>query len=242
MAATKRPLVRSAPIVRRGDRATRSCKLAPAPHGAEPGDVRRAGRQRAHDARARARRRDRRRADVGFTLQLALWLWFTVLFANFAEAMAEGRGKAQADALRKTRTETTRPSGSQDRRDHLERRVACSRPTCRTGDLVLVQAGRPHPGRRRGRRGRRLGGRVGDHRRVRPGHPRVRRRPLGGHRRHQGAVRLARRPHHAPNPGETFLDRMIALVEGAVAAEDAERDRAHDPARPGSRSSSARRA
>src|ERR1700716_4109412 len=45
-------------------------------------------------------------ADVGFTLQLALWLWFTVVFANFAEAMAEGRGKAQADSLRKSRTET----------------------------------------------------------------------------------------------------------------------------------------
>ena len=46
-------------------------------------------------------------ADWGFTLQLALWLWFTVLFANFAEAMAEGRGKAQADSLRKSRTQTT---------------------------------------------------------------------------------------------------------------------------------------
>jgi len=43
--------------------------------------------------------------DIGFTVQIALWLWFTVLFANFAEAMAEARGKAQADALRKTRTD-----------------------------------------------------------------------------------------------------------------------------------------
>ena len=47
-----------------------------------------------------------RGALIGFELQIALWLWFTVLFANFAEAMAEGRGKAQADNLRKTRTET----------------------------------------------------------------------------------------------------------------------------------------
>ena len=46
-------------------------------------------------------------AVIGFTLQIALWLWFTVLFANFAEAMAEGRGKAQADALRKAKSETT---------------------------------------------------------------------------------------------------------------------------------------
>ena len=44
-------------------------------------------------------------AGIGFTLQIALWLWFTVLFANFAEAMAEARGKAQADALRKTKTD-----------------------------------------------------------------------------------------------------------------------------------------
>ena len=46
------------------------------------------------------------RGDAGFTGQIAAWLWFTVLFANFAEAVAEGRGKAQADALRRTRTET----------------------------------------------------------------------------------------------------------------------------------------
>src|SRR5277367_3811899 len=45
-------------------------------------------------------------APVGFLVQITLWLWFTVVFANFAEAMAEGRGKAQADALRKTRTQT----------------------------------------------------------------------------------------------------------------------------------------
>ena len=52
---------------------------------------------------------------LGFTFQIILWLWFTVLFANFAEALAEGRGKAQANALRKTRTQTTanrmRPDG-----------------------------------------------------------------------------------------------------------------------------------
>src|ERR1700760_4197954 len=45
-------------------------------------------------------------ANLGFTFQIILWLWFTVLFANFAEAVAEGRGKAQADSLRKTRTES----------------------------------------------------------------------------------------------------------------------------------------
>ncbi len=64
----------------------------------------------------------RGRSDWGFTLQLALWLWFTVLFANFAEAMAEGRGKAQADTLRKSRTQTTakrlKTSGNQVDRPH----------------------------------------------------------------------------------------------------------------------------
>jgi potassium-transporting ATPase ATP-binding subunit len=48
----------------------------------------------------------RGRGSFGFNLQITLWLWFTVLFANFAEAMAEGRGKAQADTLRKARSET----------------------------------------------------------------------------------------------------------------------------------------
>ena len=59
------------------------------------------------------------RSSVGFELQITLWLWATVLFANFAEAMAEGRGKAQADTLRKTRTETVanrlRPDGQAER-------------------------------------------------------------------------------------------------------------------------------
>src|SRR5262245_12744666 len=45
-------------------------------------------------------------ANIGFTVQIVLWLWFTILFANFAEAIAEGRGKAQADSLRRQRTET----------------------------------------------------------------------------------------------------------------------------------------
>ena len=51
--------------------------------------------------------------DLGFTFQITLWLWFTVLFANFAEAMAEGRGKAQADTLRKTKTETVAPRSTE---------------------------------------------------------------------------------------------------------------------------------
>ncbi len=87
--------------------------------------------------------------DAAFTGQIAAWLWFTVLFANFAEAIAEGRGKAQADTLRKTRT-----------RDDGHAR--CERSTMSTGnafrprssgasDLVLVVGGRHHSRRRRRR-------------------------------------------------------------------------------------------
>ena len=76
-----------------------------------------------------------------FDLQITLWLWFTVLFANFAEAMAEGRGKAQADALRKAKSETTaarlRPDGSTEE-------VASS--DLRSGDLCLIVAGNMIPG------------------------------------------------------------------------------------------------
>jgi hypothetical protein len=72
--------------------------------GEEPGDVCGRGGQRADDGAA-----DRQHGaptGFGFNLQITLWLWFTVLFANFAEAMAEGRGKAQADTLRKAKGET----------------------------------------------------------------------------------------------------------------------------------------
>ena len=79
-------------------------------------------------------------ANLGFTFQIILWLWFTVLFANFAEAVAEGRGKAQADSLRKTRTESqaklltgTSPA------DHTYRLVAGT--SLKVGDIVLVEAG-----------------------------------------------------------------------------------------------------
>src|SRR5215471_13211050 len=76
-------------------------------------------------------------ADLGFTFQIILWLWFTVLFANFAEAVAEGRGKAQAESLRKTRTESQAKllSGS----DGTVRMVAGT--SLKVGDIVLVEAG-----------------------------------------------------------------------------------------------------
>src|SRR6266542_2933011 len=79
--------------------------------------------------------------EAGFTGQLAVWLWFTVLFANLAEAVAEGRGKAQADTLRKTRTETSarrrRPDGTVEE---------CPSTALKVGDCCVVEAGQVIPG------------------------------------------------------------------------------------------------
>src|SRR5262245_59261472 len=74
--------------------------------------------------------------SIGFELQITLWLWLTVLFANFAEAMAEGRGKAQADTLRRAKTETT---ARRERQDRTYETVAA--PALRKGDIVRVEAG-----------------------------------------------------------------------------------------------------
>lgn len=76
--------------------------------------------------------------DLGFNLQISLWLWFTVIFANFAEAMAEGRGKAQADALRKTRTQmmARKLMGGLDAK---EEQVSATQ--LKPGDLVVCEAG-----------------------------------------------------------------------------------------------------
>src|SRR5438874_9675712 len=76
-------------------------------------------------------------ANLGFTFQIILWLWFTVLFANFAEAVAEGRGKAQADSLRKTRTESqAKLLNGADQAFKL-----VSGTSLKIGDVVLVEAG-----------------------------------------------------------------------------------------------------
>ena len=134
-------------------------------------------------------------APAGFILAVSVWLWFTVLFANFAEAMAEGRGKAQAEPRCGRRAATSRPSALARPRArgavHGGPRHELAQGRCRAG------RGRGfHPGRRRGDRGHRLGGRERHHRRERAGHPRERRRPQRGHRRHAGALRLADRPRH----------------------------------------------
>ena len=155
-----------------------------------------------------------------FTGQVAFWLWFTVLFANFAEAMAEGRGKAQADTLRKARTETVAHKLLAG--DRIEVVPAAS---LRKGDVVMRQGRRVHPRRRRDHRRRGVGGRIGDHRRIGAGHPRIRRRSIRGDRRHardlgldQGPRHLRSRPH-VPRSDDRAGRRRRA-------AEDAERDRA----------------
>ncbi|HET9205911.1 MAG TPA: potassium-transporting ATPase subunit B, partial [Burkholderiaceae bacterium] len=74
--------------------------------------------------------------SIGFELQITLWLWLTVLFANFAEAMAEGRGKAQADTLRRAKAETTAERELENRSYET-----VPAPALRKGDIVRVEAG-----------------------------------------------------------------------------------------------------
>ncbi len=82
--------------------------------------------------------------DFKFNLQITLWLWFTVLFANFAEAMAEGRGKAQAETLRKARSETM---ANRLLKDGKIEKVSSAK--LRAGDIVMVVGRRVHSLRRR---------------------------------------------------------------------------------------------
>ena len=144
-----------------------------------------------------------------FNLQITLWLWFTVLFANFAEAMAEGRGKAQADTLRKAKSET------QARRlisDGCTETVPSSK--LRTGDLVLVKACEFIPGD-----GEIIEGIASVDESAITGESAPVIRESGGDRSAvTGGTRVLSdwiKVRITSNPGETFLDRMIALVEGA---------------------------
>ena len=145
-----------------------------------------------------------------FGIQIALWLWFTVLFANFAEAMAEARGKAQADNLRKTKTDTMAhkilPNGKFEM-------VAASR--LRAGDIVFVEAGYLIPGD-----GEVIEGIASVDESVITGESAPVIRESGGDRSAVTGGTKVLSDHIkikiTSNPGETFLDRMIALVEGAV--------------------------
>src|SRR6266851_4294554 len=146
---------------------------------------------------------------LGFDLQITLWLWFTVLFANFAEAMAEGRGKAQADALRRAKSETT---AVRYRADGRTEEVPSSQ--LRSGDLVLVIAGSLIPGD-----GEVVEGVASVDESAITGESAPVIREAGGDRSAvTGGTRVLSdqiKVKITSNPGETFLDRMIALVEGA---------------------------
>jgi potassium-transporting ATPase ATP-binding subunit len=151
----------------------------------------------------------RSHTDFKFNLQITLWLWFTVLFANFAEAMAEGRGKAQADTLRKARSETQAnlltPEGTIET-------IPSSK--LRADDVVLCSAGEFIPSD-----GEIIEGIASVDESAITGESAPVIREAGGDRSavtggtrvlsDQIKIKITR------NPGETFLDRMIALVEGA---------------------------
>jgi K+-transporting ATPase ATPase B chain len=146
---------------------------------------------------------------TGFELQITLWLWFTVLFANFAEAMAEGRGKAQADTLRRAKTETIANRLLPDGR--VEQVPA---PALRKGDTVIVSAGEFIPGD-----GEIIEGVASVDESAITGESAPVIREAGGDRSAvTGGTRVLSdqiKVRIMSNPGETFLDRMIALVEGA---------------------------
>src|SRR6476660_5312496 len=147
--------------------------------------------------------------NTGFELQITLWLWFTVLFANFAAAMAEGRGKAQADNLRKAKTETiAHRIVSGDRTEDV------AAPQLRKDDVVIVSAGEFIPGD-----GEIISGVASVDESAITGESAPVIREAGGDRSAvTGGTRVLSdqiRVRITSNPGETFIDRMIALVEGA---------------------------
>jgi K+-transporting ATPase ATPase B chain len=147
--------------------------------------------------------------NIGFTFQISLWLWFTVLFANFAEAMAEGRGKAQADTLRKTKTETMAK-----RLKNGKKYETVAATQLRRGDVVLVERGDIIPGD-----GDVIEGIASVDESAITGESAPVIRESGGDRSAvTGGTRVLSdqiKVQITSNPGETFLDRMIALVEGA---------------------------
>jgi K+-transporting ATPase ATPase B chain len=149
-----------------------------------------------------------RGGPAGFDFAISIWLWFTVLFANFAEAVAEGRGKAQADFLRRTKTDTQ------------ARRIVDGKPEMvnasqlRKGDLVRVEPNELIPGD-----GDVVEGAASVDESAITGESAPVIRESGGDRSAvTGGTRVLSDfivVRISSNPGETFLDRMIALVEGA---------------------------
>ncbi len=150
--------------------------------------------------------------SAGFILAVSLWLWFTVIFANFAEAIAEGRGKAQADNLRRARTTMDAKKLAAPRRGGPVELVPAS--SLRKGDVVLVEAGDSIPGD-----GEVVEGIASVDESAITGESAPVIREAGGDRSAvTGGTRVLSDwivVRISANPGETFLDRMISLVEGA---------------------------
>jgi potassium-transporting ATPase ATP-binding subunit len=147
-----------------------------------------------------------------FILSVSVWLWFTVLFANFAEAMAQGRGKAQADTLRRARKDT--PAKKLAEPTHSATREIVSAATLRKGDVVLVEAGDTIPVD-----GDAIEGVASVDESAITGESAPVIRESGGDRSSvTGGTRVLSDwliVRISTNPGETFLDRMISMVEGA---------------------------
>ncbi|MCA0026783.1 potassium-transporting ATPase subunit KdpB [Mesorhizobium sp. B263B1A] len=151
------------------------------------------------------------RGNLGFTIQIIIWLWFTVLFANFAEAVAEGRGKAQADSLRKARTETQAKLLTGEDRTKFKLVPGTS---LKVGDAVLVEAGDIIPSD-----GEVIEGVASVNEAAITGESAPVIRESGGDRAAvTGGTQVLSdwiRVRITAAAGHTFLDRMISLVEGA---------------------------
>ena len=164
---------------------------------------------------------------LGFTFQIIVWLWFTVLFANFAEAVAEGRGKAQAATLRQTREETKAKLIVDEKRGLV---VPTPAGELAPGQVVLVEAGDLIPSDGEVIEGVASVNEAAITGESRAGHSRGRRRPFGRHRRHAGRLRLAQGAHHR-RPGLDLSRPHDCARRGRRAPEDAQRDRAQHSAR-----------
>ncbi|HXT57731.1 MAG TPA: potassium-transporting ATPase subunit KdpB [Pirellulales bacterium] len=151
-------------------------------------------------------------APAGFILAVSIWLWFTVLFANFAEALAEGRGKAQADALRQSRTETIAKLLVDQRRNSAYEKTPAS--YLKLNDVVLVEAGDLIPAD-----GEVIEGVASVNESAITGESAPVIRESGGDRSSvTGGTKVLSDwlvVRVTVQPGESFLDRMIAMVEGA---------------------------
>ncbi len=152
------------------------------------------------------------RDDLWFEVQIVVWLWFTVLFANFAEAIAEGRGKAQADALRQTRTGTVAKRLLMNDNQQLYEAVPAEQ--LQSGDLVVCEAGDVIPGD-----GEVIEGIASVNEAAVTGESAPVIRESGGDRSAVtgGTTVISDRivVKITSSPGSSFLDRMIRLVEGA---------------------------